>query len=134
MAQYHEWFNFSSLATHEIGVRLDLLSTASIQLDGQERFDARDAGYFRLVQPFQYHTTIPHDDFIYVYSFSLRPEDQQPSGSLNASRIDNITMSVGITPDANLSPVRGNGTIRVYAVNHNVLRIVNGFGGVLFTV
>lgn len=134
MAQYHEWFNFSSLATHEVGIRVDLLSTASIQLDGQERFDARDAGYFRLVQPWQYHTNIPNDEFIYLYSFSLRPEDQQPSGSLNASRIDNITMNAGITPDANLSPARGNGTIRVYAVNHNVLRVVNGFGGVLFTV
>ena len=134
MAQYHEWFNFSSLATHEEGVRVDLLSTASIQLDGQERFDARDAGYFRLVQPFQYHTNIPNDEFIYVYSFSLRPEDQQPSGSLNASRIDNITMSAGVTPDVNLSPARGNGTIRVYALNHNILRVVNGFGGVLFTV
>lgn len=134
MSQYHEWFNFSSLATHEEGIRVDLLSTAYLQLDGQDRFEVRDAGYFRLVQPWQYHTNIPNDEFIYVYSFALRPEDQQPSGSMNASRIDNITMIAGITPDVNLSPVRGNGTIRIYAVNHNVLRIVNGFGGVIFTV
>ncbi len=134
MAQYHEWFNFSSLATHEVGVRKDLLSSAHIQLDGQDRFEARDAGYFRLVQPWQYHTCIPNDDFIYLYSFALRPEDLQPSGSMNASRIDNITLQAALTADADLSPARGTATIRVYATNHNVFRVVNGFGGLLFTI
>jgi hypothetical protein len=134
MAQYHEWFNFSSLATHEEGIRVDLLSTAYLQLDGQDRFNARDAGYFRLVQPWQYHTAVPNDEFIYLYSFALRPEDQQPSGSMNASRIDTITLNTAITPDTSLVPARGNATIRVYALNHNVLRVVNGFGGLVFTV
>ncbi len=134
MAQYHEWFNFSSLATHEVGVRKDLLSSAHIQLDGQDRFEARDAGYFRLVQPWQYHTCIPNDDFIYLYSFALRPEDLQPSGSMNASRIDNITLQAALTADTDLSPARGTATIRVYATNHNVFRVVNGFGGLLFTI
>lgn len=55
MSQYHEWFNFSSLATNEVGLRTDLLSTAVLQLDGQDRFDQRDAGYFRLVQSWQHH-------------------------------------------------------------------------------
>jgi hypothetical protein len=134
MAQYNEWFNFSSLATHEQGTRTDLLSTAYIQLDGQDRISQRDAGYFRLVVPWHCHTAIPNDDFIYVYSFALRPEDQQPSGSLNASRIDNITLNTGITPDITLSPARGNATIRVYALNHNVLRFMNGFAGLLFSI
>jgi hypothetical protein len=134
MAQYHEWFNFSSLATHEVGVRKDLLSSAYIQLDGQDRFESRDAGYFRLVQPWQYHTCVPNDDFIYLYSFALRPEELQPSGSMNASRIDNITLQAALTTDVDLSPARGNATIRVYATNHNVFRVVNGFGGVLFTI
>jgi len=134
MAQYHEWFNFSSLATHEIGIRKDLLASAIMTFDGQDRFDERDAGYFRLVQPWQYHTVVPNDEFIYLYSFALRPEDLQPSGSMNASRIDNITLSLGLTPDASLAPPRGNGTVRVYATNHNILRIVNGFGGLVFTI
>jgi hypothetical protein len=134
MSQYHEWFNFSSLATHEVGTRKDLLASANIQLDGQDRFESRDAGYFRLVQPWQHHTCIPNDDFIYLYSFALRPEDLQPSGSMNASRIDNILLQASLTPDVELSPVRGTATIRVYATNHNVLRVVNGFGGLLFTI
>jgi len=134
MQAYHEWFNFSSLATSEIGIRQDLLANGLIQLDGQDRFDQRDAGYFRLVQAWQHHTVIPNDDFIYLYSFALKPEDMQPSGSMNASRVDNITLVAGLVPDTALAPARGNATLRVYATNHNVLRIVNGFGGLLFTI
>lgn len=134
MTQYHEWFNYSSLATHETGVRRDLLASANIQLDGQDRFEVRDAGYFRLVQPWQFHTTIPNDRYIYLYSFALRPEDMQPSGSMNASRVDSINLLCNLTADTSLSPARGNATIIVYATNHNILRVVNGFGGLLFTV
>ena len=132
MESYHEWFNYSSLPISEIGVRRDLLSSAVLTLDGQDRFEARDAGYFRLVQPWQRHTVIPNDDFIYVYSFALRPEDLQPTGSMNASRIDSIVWQI-ITDQATV-PARGNCVTRIYATNHNVLRVVDGFGGLLFTI
>lgn len=132
MQSYHEWFNYSSLPISEIGVRRDLLSSAVLVLDGQERFEARDAGYFRLVQPFQRHTVIPNDDFIYTYSFALRPEDLQPTGSMNASRIDSIVWQM-ITDQATV-PARGNCVTRIYATNHNILRVVDGFGGLLFTI
>jgi hypothetical protein len=127
-----EWFNFSSLSVNETGVRTDILATAVLQLDGFDRFQVRDAPYFRLVQPWQRHTTIPSDDYIYCYSLALRPEELQPSGSMNASRIDSIVLQ--ITTDQTTIPAIGNSTIRVYATNHNVLRVVDGFGGVLFTI
>jgi Major capsid protein N-terminus/Large eukaryotic DNA virus major capsid protein len=132
MAQYHEYFNYSSLATYEIGNRQDMLQDAVLQLDGQDRFQIRDAGYFRLVQPWQYHTVIPEDYFLYSYSFALRPEDIQPSGSMNASRMDSIVLQVNI--NTSLINDLGNIHSRVYAINHNVLRIAEGFGGVLFTI
>lgn len=128
----HEWFNFSSLSITETGTRTDLLNTAVLQLDGFDRFQVRDAPYFRLVQPWQRHTTIPSDDYIYCYSLAIRPEELQPSGSLNASRIDSIVLQV--TTNQATVPPRPNCTIRVYATNHNVLRVVDGFGGVLFTI
>lgn len=132
MQSYHEWFNYSSLAISETGRRTDLLASALLQLDGQDRFDERDAGYFRLVQPWQRHTVIPNEDFIYLYSFALRPEDLQPTGSMNASRMDNIVWQ--ITTNQTTTPARGDCTIRVYATNHNVFRVVDGFGGLLFTI
>jgi hypothetical protein len=105
---------------------------AVLQLDGFDRFQVRDAGYFRLVQPWQYHTVVPEESFMYSYSFALRPEDAQPSGSMNASRMDSMVLQVNINPT--LVGTIGTLHTRIYGTNHNVLRIADGFGGVLFTI
>ena len=136
MITNHEYFNYSSTSILESGVRRDMLQDAIVQLDGYDRFDRRDAGYFRLVQPYYHHTVVPNNLFIYNYCFALRPEELQPSGSVNASRIDSFVLQMNIVPDATdgSTPPRGNAYTRVYATNHNVLRVVNGYGGVLFTI
>jgi hypothetical protein len=154
MDQVNEPFNFSSLATNErfdasaIGqyllpgqTRTDLIATALLQLDGYDRFQVRDAPYFRLLQPYDHHTTTPVQQYIYCYSLALRPEDAQPSGTLNASRIDSVNWQITMNPVLNLpstanpqTSVRGPCTIRIYGLNYNVFRCVNGFGGVLFTI
>jgi hypothetical protein len=59
-----------------------------------------------------------------VYSFSLQPEQHQPSGTCNFSRIDNATLQLQVTPKTSISS-----KIRVYATNYNVLRIMSGMGG-----
>ena len=86
------------------------ISDAKLQLNGQDRFSTRAADYFNLVQPYQHHTRIPAVG-IYVYSFALNPEQHQPSGTVNMSRIDNATLQLTAT---------GAGKLRVYAVNYNV--------------
>ena len=134
MTSYHEYYNYSNLSIMETGQRTDLLADAMIQLDGYDRFDRRDAGYFRLVQPYYHHTTVPNNLFIYNYCFALRPEELQPSGSLNASRIDSFVLQMNLLADSTTAPARGNAITRVYATNHNVLRVINGFGGLLFTI
>jgi hypothetical protein len=148
MTNRHEYFNWSSLGFYEImknrqnGLpnpprRSDLMVNAKIQLDGQDRFDARDPVYFRLVQPYQRHTTIPSDRYIYVYSIALRPEDQQPSGTLNASRIDNLVLQIGLSDSStgyNTSALFGDMSAYVYATNYNVLRVIDGYAGLLFSV
>lgn len=100
--------------------------TAKLQLNGQDRFSEREGTYFDLVQPFQHHTRNP-DTGINVYSFALRPEEHQPSGSCNFSRIDNATLQLVLSN----ATVEGTKTakVRVYAVNYNVLRIMSGMGG-----
>ena len=139
MIRFHDLFNYSSLGTFESGIRQDMLQSAIIQFDGFDRFPVRDAAYFRLVQPWQYHSVIPEDFYVYSYSFCLRPEDIQPNGSFNASRMDSIVLQVFLNPSV-VNPTTGNtqalGSLhgRVYGINHNVLRIADGFGGVLFTI
>ena len=103
---------------------------AKLQLNGQDRFSEREGTYFDLVQPFQHHTRSP-DTGINVYSFALRPEEHQPSGTCNFSRIDNATLQLVLSN----ATVQGVNTakVRVYAVNYNVLRIMSGMGGLAYS-
>ena len=105
--------------------------TAKLQLNGQDRFSEREGTYFDLVQPWQHHTRAP-DTGINLYSFALRPEEHQPSGSCNFSRIDNATLQLVLSN----ATVEGTNTakVRVYAVNYNVLRVMSGMGGLNYIV
>ena len=102
------------------------ITSAVLNLNGQQRFAARDGTYFNLVQT-RCHTNVPDSRGIYVYSFALKPEDHQPSGSCNFSRIDNaslvLTLPAGVIA----------GNITVFAVNYNVLRIMSGMGGMAYS-
>ena len=104
--------------------------TAKLQLNGQDRFSEREGTYFDLVQPYQFHTRAP-DTGINVYSFALRPEEHQPSGTCNFSRIDNATLQLVLSN----ATVEGTSTakVRVYATNYNVLRIMSGMGGLAYS-
>ena len=104
--------------------------TAKLQLNGQDRFSEREGSYFDVVQPFQHHTRAP-DCGINVYSFALRPEEHQPSGSCNFSRIDNAVLQLVLSA----ATVSGTSTakVRVYAVNYNVLRVMSGMAGVAYS-
>ena len=104
--------------------------TAKLQLNGQDRFSEREGSYFDVVQPYQHHTRNP-DTGINVYSFALRPEEHQPSGSCNFSRIDNAVLQLVLSS----ATVAGTATakVRVYAVNYNVLRVMSGMAGVAYS-
>jgi len=104
--------------------------TAKLQLNGQDRFSEREGSYFDVVQPYQHHTRAP-DTGINVYSFALRPEEHQPSGSCNFSRIDNAVLQLVLSSGT----VAGTATakVRVYAVNYNVLRVMSGMAGVAYS-
>lgn len=155
MINRNEWFNYSSLAIGEPcpaavqpflnipfnspGGRTDLISAAKLQLDGYDRFPYRVPQYFRLQQPYDHHTTTPAFAYIYNYSFALRPEDVQPTGTMNASRIDSIVWQIQMNPVLSNPTIpswqqRGPCNIVVYGHNYNVFRVINGFGGLLFTI
>jgi hypothetical protein len=108
-------------------------AVAKIQLNGHDRFDARFGSYFNFVQPYQHHTRSPALG-INVYSFALKPEEHQPSGTCNFSRIDNAVLNLTLTP-ATLKDNAGALTaqVRIYAVNYNVLRVMSGMGGLAYS-
>ena len=104
--------------------------TAKLQLNGQDRFSEREGTYFDLVQPYQFHTRAP-DTGINVYSFALRPEEHQPSGTCNFSRIDNATLQL-VLSNATVESTK-TAKVRVYATNYNVLRVMSGMGGLAYS-
>ena len=133
---YSDWFDRACL---ESGYSVSMVEglagknptvTAKVQLNGHDRFTEREGKYFNLVQPFQHHTNIPAGG-INVYSFALNPEDHQPSGSCNMSRIDNATLLLTLSP--NTVGNSKTAKVRIYAVNYNVLRIMSGMGGLAYS-
>ena len=106
----------------------DTFNTMKLLFNGNDRFTDRPAKYFRLTQPYQYFKCCPKKS-IYSYSFALRPYDLQPSGSCNFSRIDNVKMNINFTNTPRTSSSR----LNVYAVNYNVLRIMNGMSSIVFS-
>jgi hypothetical protein len=126
---YNDWFNFSASlpGTTLPSTAVDLMADGLIMLNGHERFSVRPQTYFRLVQPYQHHTRIP-EKHIYVYSFGIRPEEHQPSGTVNMSRIDNAQLKFDLTNAANLPEpstqwVNAAGRIEIFAPNYNVFRV-----------
>ena len=107
------------------------IKTAKLVLNGNDRFSARPGSYFNLIQPFQHHENIPSNSGINVYSFALKPEEHQPSGTLNMSRIDTAVFNLDLNTDYTTGTFSKN--LHVYAVNYNVLRILSGMGGLAYS-
>ena len=118
-------------------------TTYKLQLNGHDRFKARDFRYFTRTQVWQHHTgcggldaSLADDesingalnDGIAVYSFALKPEERQPSGTCNFSRIDEARM-ISKTGAGSADAL----ATKIYAVNYNVLRIMSGMGGLAYS-
>lgn len=114
----------------KVGEYITTYSSALVQLNSHDRFSARKPAYFQLVQPYQHHERVPitsedNSANINVYSFALKPEEHQPSGTCNMSRIDNAALK--------LTDCSSSSVVKVFAVNYNVLRIMSGMGGLAYS-
>jgi hypothetical protein len=109
-----------------------------IQFNGQDRLDRRYGDYYNKVQKYQHHSGYLYSSDIqyglYMYSFALRPEEHQPSGTCNFSRIDTATIVLTMNGDQVVNPdTDDTWDVRVYAVNYNILRIMSGMGGLAYS-
>ena len=117
------------------------LYTFKLVINGTDRFKERPGEYFRLTQPYDYHTRIP-GNYIYCYSFALKPEEHQPSGTCNFSRIDsalfyfylrNKIVSPGNRDSIPLEDYTNVPSYTIYASGYNILRIMGGMGGLAYS-
>jgi hypothetical protein len=134
VVNYHNYGNFVDGSDNPV-------VSAKLQLNGHDRFQARDGNYFNYVQPFQHFSNTPCDG-VNVYSFALKAEDYQPTGTCNFSRIDNATLQV----DCGQYNAPGNGayvsefvgsnkdsSLNIYTMNYNVLRVMSGMAGCAYS-
>jgi hypothetical protein len=116
----------STVITGGVGIEVGPLHLFKVILNGQDRFKEQYGNYFNQVQPFYHHTGTPYPG-IYVYSFALQPEEHQPTGTCNFSRIDNAQVSIQMKSN-NQATLQ-----KLFAVNYNILRIQSGMGGLAFS-
>lgn len=122
LANWNKWFDFHDQSDK-------ILNTAKIMFNGVDRIDEKEAEYFNYLQPYQHHTGNPKDG-LYVYSFSIEPENLiQPSGSVNMSRINNIQFYMSVAKPKNATYAFD---VTFYVVNYNFLRIASGLAGVVY--
>ncbi|AYV77235.1 MAG: NCLDV major capsid protein [Barrevirus sp.] len=109
-----------------------------LQLNGHDRFDRREGAYFNYVQADEHHTNTPADG-INMYSFALHPEQHQPTGSANLSRIDNTQLNLWFwDPTARaglpcLNIFNPENKLYIFDLSYNVLRIMSGMGGCAYS-
>lgn len=142
----NQWFNYtdriqSVIKTSDDPVIFEYvdegenpIAIAKIQLNGHDRFSERQGEYFNWVQTWQHHSNIPEEG-INVYSFALNPEKHQPSGTSNFSRIDNTILQTQYRPfiTPNNEEIEFVGSLLIYTVNYNILRIMSGMGGLAYS-
>ena len=119
----------NQLLDYSLPSSIETFSSGVLQLNGVDRFNSRSSDYFRLVQNFQYHTRYS-SNMIYTYSFSLNPDKIQPSGSCNMSKFTNVNLYLNYSGINNSNKDM---VLKVYAINYNVLRIMSGMGGLVFS-
>jgi hypothetical protein len=120
------WVEEGSSNVSTVPVEVGPLYNFKLVLNGQDRFKEQAGKYFNQYQPYVYHSGVPYPG-VYCYSFALQPEEHQPTGTCNFSRIDNAQVAINM---------KGNYTTplqKMFAVNYNILRIQSGMGGLAFS-
>lgn len=121
----YQWNNYGKY----IDGSTNPITSAILKLNGHERFSEQPGQFFNYLQAYENHKSTPKDG-INLYSFALNPLDHQPSGTCNFSRIDSASMELKF--DSTVSAIEGN-ELSFYVMNYNILRIMNGLGGIAYS-
>ena len=124
----NDYDNYANITNYDtpIEAKIPPFTRITLRFNGNDRFETTTETFFRLYQPYKYHSS-GTNNYIYMYSFALEPENIQPSGTCNFSKIDNAVLSLDMSHNI------PEGIVNVYGMNYNILRIQNGMAGILFS-
>ena len=125
----NDYYNYANVDNYNIPgsyIKSEPFYEIQLRYNGNDRFEALPSTLFRLYEPYRHHSC-GTNEYIYIYSFAIDPENMQPSGTCNFSKIDNATLNL------TCNPTIAEGMISIYATNYNILRIKNGMSGILFS-
>lgn len=124
----NDYYNYANILNYNTvsEIKNEPFNTIQLRFNGNDRFDNITSGYFYLYQPYRHHSS-GTNQYIHVYSFAINPEGVQPSGTCNFSKLDSVTLNMICNNNIQ------QGTISIYAVNYNILRIQKGMAGIMFT-
>ena len=124
----NDWFNYSVTKSNFVTNKKDTFHSAKLQLDGKDRTGFINSSVLRVLNNYYHHTRVPNN-YIYTLPFALRPEEHQPTGTLNFSVIDKkilqLKMNEGIDYDF---------IVKLYSVNYNILIFTEGMSGLVFNI
>ena len=124
----NDWYNYSCFKSRSKNVILDPVDSCQLFLNGEARESVLPAKFYRLLQPYYRHTKTP-SNYIYNYSFSFYPEDNQPSGTCNMSMYNSIKLKLQMNPAYNHTY-----EVTAYAISYNFVIIKNGKVSLAFII
>lgn len=138
----NDWFNYTPNISRKIAHVKNNFEHATLLINGEERFQKRKASYFKLYQPYLYHTRNSLNNNIYVYSFSLKPEELQASGHFNFFGFLNVQLNVvfgKLNRKSSIAYINEllnqplTNTAKIYAPYYNIFQVQDGVGAILFS-
>lgn len=122
----NDWFNFTSFKSRKNCKIKDSFDKAHIQFSGFDRIKPLSSVYYRLLQPYYHHTGSPRN-YIYSYSFALKPEEHQPTGTCNMSTLQDCRLVLKMNKNRESDYI-----VKVYTINYNLFIVTGGMGGLGF--
>ena len=128
---YNDWTNLTGTRPYDFSN--SIISTAKIMWNGMDRIEEKPYQYFNQLQPYQHHTCIPRNG-IHCYSFAIFPEKMQPSGSYNASIINQQQLAFTINNNNTVSGIYDDFNLSVYSIYNNIFRVMGGRASMVFAI
>ena len=127
----NEWTNYSSVLNKDynsiFNPREPLLLSATIQMNGIDLISTDEKWFRQHIASHHKGSGSSFLNFIYGYSFAKTPAEHQPSGTANASRLQNLRLTLNVRGDCGLWEVK------VFVVSLQWLRFQNGLANKMFT-